>query len=90
MEAGCENGERYRAANITSILSGMWRYARSRCPNHGLVGPQLRGPEWHFKNMFHRLREDGAGAVVKHTAVVTHQDFDEQVKHLDLLLVVLD
>ena len=75
LEARLENGEQYPATTITSILFGLWRYARSQChdcPNFmDQWDRDFEEPNDTFEKVFRKLTEDSVSAVEKHAAVNT-------------------
>lgn len=80
VEAWHEYGERYPTTTITNLLSGLWRFACNKSSDYpnfmdrrDRCFADLNGA---ISSIFHKLREDGIGAVVKHAPVVTPQEED--------------
>ena len=75
IEARRENGERYPAATINQLLSGLWHAARAKspeCPNF-LIRKDRRFDRLNgaLLTVFKSLRDDGVSTTVKHASLIS-------------------
>ena len=74
------NGERYPPKTLFQLMAGLFRHAHSIDPNYPNFldpkEPQFKGLQGTMDNCFRKLRQDGVGAEIKHTAVILPHEED--------------